>query len=88
MGFGIGAWSLNADQGASLPARTVQARVAQAVSGDIIIGHINQPRRPSGEGLAAGIAALHRAGTVFVTLDALPVTPLTCLRPGSGELLA
>ncbi|MFO1025616.1 MAG: polysaccharide deacetylase family protein [Acetobacteraceae bacterium] len=86
-GFRIAAYSLNADRGASLPAASVAARVAAAVSGDIIIGHINQPHRQSGAGLAAGIAELHRAGAAFVTLDALPVTKLDCRR-GHGELVA
>jgi peptidoglycan/xylan/chitin deacetylase (PgdA/CDA1 family) len=68
MGFGIGGFSLNADQGASLPAATVAARIARAQSGDVIIGHINQPLRPSGAGIAAGVAALKRQGIAFAWL--------------------
>lgn len=86
-GFRIAAYSLNADRGASLPAAPVATRVASAASGDIIIGHINQPHRQSGAGLAAGIAELHRTGTAFVTLDAVAVTPLDCRR-GHGDPMA
>src|SRR4051812_38582655 len=37
IGFRIGAFSVNADEGASLPAAAVAARVAMAGSGDIVI---------------------------------------------------
>ncbi len=69
LGHAIAAYSLNADEGASLPAATVAARLSTARDGDVIIGHINQPTRPSGEGIARGIAAL--AGAAWVTLDEL-----------------
>ena len=68
MGFGIGGFSLNADQGASLPAAAVAARIAKAQSGDVIIGHINQPLRPSSAGIAVGVAALKRQGIAFAWL--------------------
>ncbi len=68
MGFAIAGFSLSADQGASLPAATVAARVAKAQNGDVIIGHINQPRRSSGAGIAEGVAALKRQGMTFAWL--------------------
>lgn len=70
MGVGIAGYSLNADQGASLPAGAVAARMAKATDGDVIIGHINQPFRPSGAGIAAGATALKRQGMRFVHLPA------------------
>ncbi len=78
MGVSVAGYSLNGDAGASLPAASVVRRIAAARSGDVIVAHINQPGRPSGAGVAEGIAALKQAGTVFVGLDALPVTPLAC----------
>lgn len=75
LGFRVAGFSLNADEGASLPARAVARNVSAARSGDVIIGHMNQPHRPSGAGMAEGIVALQSAATAFVTLDALPVTP-------------
>lgn len=68
MGFGIGGFSLNADEGASLPAPSVAARVAKAQDRDVIIGHINQPLRPSGAGIAAGVVALKKQGMAFAWL--------------------
>ena len=57
-GFGIAGYSLNADAGASLPAHSVAHRIAGAISGDVIVAHINQPTRPSGAGVAAGILGI------------------------------
>ncbi len=68
MGFGIAGFSLSADAGASLPAATVAARIAKARDGDVIIGHVNQPLRPSGAGIAAGVVTLKRQGMAFVRL--------------------
>jgi peptidoglycan/xylan/chitin deacetylase (PgdA/CDA1 family) len=71
LGFGIGGYSLNADAGASLPSHSVARRMAGAANGDIIVAHINQPMRPSGDGVVAGIKALQRRGASFVRLDRL-----------------
>jgi peptidoglycan/xylan/chitin deacetylase (PgdA/CDA1 family) len=79
LGFAIAGYSLNADMGASLPAHTVAARIAGAASGDVIVGHINQPSRPSGLGIAAGVTELRRRGAVFVHLD--PPGPATGAGP-------
>jgi peptidoglycan/xylan/chitin deacetylase (PgdA/CDA1 family) len=65
LGFGIGGYALSADKGASLPAGEVAARIAKARDGDVIIGHINQPRRSAGAGIAAGLVALQAAGAEF-----------------------
>ncbi len=71
LGFGIGGYSLSADVGASLPAHSVARRLTAAVNGDIVVAHINQPARPSGEGVVAGIKALRSRGASFVRLDQL-----------------
>jgi peptidoglycan/xylan/chitin deacetylase (PgdA/CDA1 family) len=68
MGYRIGGFSLNSDFGASLPARMVHARMLTARDGDVIIGHINQPKRPSGAGIASGAVALKARGFRFVRL--------------------
>jgi len=68
MGFAIGGFSLNADEGASLPASSVAARIAKARDTDVIIGHINQPLRPSGAGIATGVVALKNQGMAFARL--------------------
>ena len=42
LGFGIAGYSLNADAGASLPARSVAGRIASATSGEVIVAHIDR----------------------------------------------
>jgi peptidoglycan/xylan/chitin deacetylase (PgdA/CDA1 family) len=75
MGSSIGGYSFSADLGASLPAARVAARMAEARSGDVIVAHLNQPLRPSGQGVVDGLRALQRQDTVFVRLDQVRTTP-------------
>ncbi|HXP04578.1 MAG TPA: polysaccharide deacetylase family protein [Stellaceae bacterium] len=76
LGFGIAGYSLNADGGASLPARSVTDRIANATNGEVIVAHINQPDRPSGPGVVAGIRELQRRGASFLRLDQLAAADL------------
>jgi peptidoglycan/xylan/chitin deacetylase (PgdA/CDA1 family) len=76
LGFGIAGYSLNADVGASLPARSVAGRIVNATNGEIIVAHINQPDRSSGEGVVAGIWELQRRGVRFLRLDQLAAADL------------
>lgn len=80
MGLGVAGFSVNADEGASLPAARVAQRLAAARDGDVLIAHVNHPERPSGSGVAEGIARLHARGTGFAWLEGAtvaeaPVTP-------------
>ena len=76
LGFGIAGYSLNADEGASLPAHVVAERIARATNGDVIVAHINQPHRSSGAGVVAGVKELQRRSASFVRLDQLAATEL------------
>jgi len=69
LGFRVAGYSCNGDAGASLPPATVARRIGAALGGDVIVAHVNQPNRPSGAGVAAGVTALHDAGAKFVKLD-------------------
>jgi peptidoglycan/xylan/chitin deacetylase (PgdA/CDA1 family) len=82
MGSGIAGFSLNGDEGASLPAAMVARRVAAAASGEVIIAHLNQPGRSSGAGLVAGLITLHAAGVNFIGLNAIPAMSLGDRRRG------
>jgi len=75
MGFAIAGYSFSADLGASLPASRVAARMLNARSGDVIVAHLNQPLRPSGQGVADGLRELQRQGANFVRLDQVATTP-------------
>ncbi len=74
MGCAIGGYSFSADAGASLPAARVAARMAAARNGDVVVAHINQPLRPSGAGVAAGLHELQRQDATFVRLDEVAFT--------------
>lgn len=69
LGFSIAGFSLNADEGASLPASSVSERMKRARHGDVIIAHMNQPHRPSGAGVIAGVRALLDQGVTFAKLE-------------------
>jgi len=69
MGIRIAGFSLNGDFGAGASAATAQQRISGAGSGDVVIAHINQPHRPAGAGVIAGILALKARGFGFVHLD-------------------
>jgi peptidoglycan/xylan/chitin deacetylase (PgdA/CDA1 family) len=69
MGYRIGGFSLNGDIGASASEKTTETRIASARSGDVIISHVNQPTRPAGAGVVAGILALKAKGFKFVRLE-------------------
>ncbi len=69
IGARIAGFSLNGDIGASVPADEAKARIAGARSGDVIISHINQPKRPSGAGVIEGLLVLKAKGVVFRHLD-------------------
>ena len=69
MGFDVAGFTINADNGASQSASTVEERVLGAHDGDIISAQINKPESASGEGLARGIAGLKQRGYDFVMLS-------------------
>lgn len=71
LGFRVAGFSLNADFGASASAATAKSRLDSAKDGDVVIAHINQPKRASGKGIAEGLLDLKSRGYHFVRLDEL-----------------
>ena len=76
LGFRIAGFSLNGDIGASVSTETATKRISAAKSGDVIISHINQPTRPAGAGVIAGILALQARGFAFRHLDEIAITAI------------
>jgi len=76
LNLSIAGFSLNGDIGASVPAAAAHARIAAARSGDVIISHINQPKRAAGAGVIAGILALKARGFSFVHLNDVTITTI------------
>lgn len=69
MGYQIAGFSVNADEGATLPKAIIEARVKGAKDGDVIIAHMNRPQSDTAQGLSAGIQYLLAKGYVFVRVD-------------------
>lgn len=76
LNLSIAGFSLNGDIGASVSAAAAHARIAAARSGDVIISHINQPKRAAGAGVIAGILALKARGFSFVHLNDVTITTI------------
>ncbi len=68
LGFRTAGFSLNADLGASVSAKVAAARIDGAKDGDVIIAHVNQPKRAAGAGVALGVEDLLSRGYRFVRL--------------------
>lgn len=70
-GYRVAGFSLNADDGARLPAPAVARRVLAARDGDVILAHVNHPESGTGAGLAQALPQLVGRGYRFVRLDAV-----------------
>ncbi|EHR68932.1 putative xylanase/chitin deacetylase [Burkholderiales bacterium JOSHI_001] len=68
-GHRIAGFSLNADDGATLGAAGVAARLRRAKPGDIVIAHMNHPTSGTARGFAAALPELQQRGLRFVTLS-------------------
>jgi peptidoglycan/xylan/chitin deacetylase (PgdA/CDA1 family) len=69
LGERVAGYSIIADAGATLGATRTARNIAAARAGDVIIAHLNQPAKPAGAGVVAGILALKAKGFVFVRLE-------------------
>jgi peptidoglycan/xylan/chitin deacetylase (PgdA/CDA1 family) len=61
-------FSVNADNGATLPAGRVGAAITGAAPGSIVLAHMNHPRSGTAAGVAAAIPAMLAGGWEFVPL--------------------
>ncbi|MBI2718241.1 MAG: polysaccharide deacetylase family protein [Rhizobiales bacterium] len=69
MGYRVAGYSLAADGGARLGAAATARRMENARDGEVILAHVNQPTRPAGQGVVAGLLALKAKGYRFVRLE-------------------
>ncbi|HKB58859.1 MAG TPA: polysaccharide deacetylase family protein [Gallionellaceae bacterium] len=81
MGYKIAGFSVNADEGATLPKAVIEARVKRAKDGDVIIAHMNRPQSDTAQGLSAGIQYLLARGFVFVRVDQAGLRRIPAPRP-------
>ncbi|MFT3987452.1 polysaccharide deacetylase family protein [Aestuariivirga sp.] len=69
MGYRTAGYSVIGDGGAAFSTAVTEKHIAAAKDGDVIIAHVNQPKRPAGAGVVQGILALKARGFRFVKLD-------------------
>lgn len=69
LGVRIIAFDINADAGASAPAKTVAANLRSAKKRSIVLGHFNRPEGQTAEGLASALPRMLDSGNEFVTLS-------------------
>jgi peptidoglycan/xylan/chitin deacetylase (PgdA/CDA1 family) len=69
LGLRVAGFSVNVDDGASLPASRVAARLRRVQPGDILLAHMNHPAAGTGAGLAQALPELQRQGLRFVRLS-------------------
>jgi len=67
-------FDVNGDGGATYAKATVVTETGRARAGSIVIGHFNQPKGSTFEGLAVALPALRERGLTFAKLDDLAVT--------------
>nr|WP_179443129.1 polysaccharide deacetylase family protein [Nesterenkonia sandarakina] len=68
LGLTPAGFSLNLDNGATLPAESVEERVTHFAGGDIGLGHFNIPSSGTGTGLARALPQLMERDIEFATL--------------------
>ncbi|MBI1170703.1 polysaccharide deacetylase family protein [bacterium] len=69
LGLQVAGYSLSGDGGATFSRAKTARQIATARDGDVILSHINQPRRPAGAGVVDGILQLQARGVTFVRLQ-------------------
>lgn len=69
LGLRIAGYSIAGDQGATLSASRVAAKILEARNRDIILLHMNKPRSGTREGVMRAIPVLQERGAVFVRLS-------------------
>lgn len=65
----IAGFSIAGDGGASYSSRRTAETISVASDGDVILAHVNQPKKPAGAGVVEGILNLKAKGFKFVRLD-------------------
>jgi peptidoglycan/xylan/chitin deacetylase (PgdA/CDA1 family) len=65
----VAGFSVLGDGGASFSAAHAAHVIGAAKDGDVIVAHINQPKKPAGLGVVQGILKLKKAGFIFLRLE-------------------
>ena len=71
LGCRAAGFSVNGDEGGTLPAGVVRRRLLSVRPGDIVLCHMNRPASGTAEGIRQAVPELLRRGFRFVTLEEL-----------------
>ena len=71
LGCRAAGFSVNGDEGGTLPAGAVRRRLLSVRPGDIVLCHMNRPASGTAEGVRQAVPELLRRGFRFVTLEEL-----------------
>lgn len=69
LNYRIAGYSVLGDGGASFSKQKAASTIGNAKDGDVIVAHINQPKKPAGLGVVEGILKLKAAGFIFLRLQ-------------------
>lgn len=69
LGYEVIGFSVNSDAGATFTTKEIKKSMKACKSGDIVIGHFNQPSKSTYEGLKNTLIELKNEGYKFVKLD-------------------
>jgi peptidoglycan/xylan/chitin deacetylase (PgdA/CDA1 family) len=69
LNFKVAGYSVRGDGGSSFSAKKAAFVIANVKDGDVIVAHINQPKKPAGLGVVEGILKLKAAGFIFLRLQ-------------------
>ena len=65
----VAGYSIAGDGGAAYSSGRTAETISAATDGDVILAHVNQPRKPAGAGVVEGVLNLKARGFKFVRLD-------------------
>lgn len=69
LGLGVAGYTVSADAGATLPAKTVARLLMNAPDGAIVLLHLNHPESGTGKGMALAVPAMLERGVRFTRLE-------------------
>jgi peptidoglycan/xylan/chitin deacetylase (PgdA/CDA1 family) len=67
--FKLAGFSVLGDGGANFSTPYATSVIGNAKDGDVIVAHINQPKKPAGLGVIEGVLKLKQAGFIFLRLQ-------------------
>lgn len=68
LGYNIAGFAITVDEGATLPAEKVEAKMLKSKTGDILLAHLNHPKSGTRDGIIKAVKILKKSGFSFELL--------------------